>query len=219
MLAMLAAEHRRPVSRDELAEELWGEDPPPASDAAIRVLVSKIRGLLGNARAMPGQELLANAVGCYQLQLSRDDWVDVDAAVAAIRVAEAALAAGNVELAGGEALVTSMIARRSFLAGLDGPWVSRQRRNLQDLRIRALECLAAVWLQKGDHGQAIRDSETVVEVDPYRESGYRLLMRAHAAAGNRASVLQAYQRCRQVLAEDLGISPARQTESVYRELG
>jgi hypothetical protein len=43
-------------------------------------------------------------------------------------------------------------------------------------------------------------------------------MAAHAAAGNRAEALRVYERCRQLLATELGAYPSPETESIYREL-
>jgi hypothetical protein len=43
-------------------------------------------------------------------------------------------------------------------------------------------------------------------------------MEAHAAAGNRAEALQVYERCRLLLAEELGAYPSPETESIYRQL-
>jgi pentatricopeptide repeat protein len=58
----------------------------------------------------------------------------------------------------------------------------------------------------------------VVELEPFRETGYRLLMRAHTEAGNPAEALRVYERCRRVLADELGTSPSPQTEAVYLDL-
>jgi DNA-binding SARP family transcriptional activator len=43
-------------------------------------------------------------------------------------------------------------------------------------------------------------------------------MEANAAAGNRAEALRVYERCRRLLAEELGAFPSPETESIYREL-
>jgi len=40
-------------------------------------------------------------------------------------------------------------------------------------------------------------------------------MRAHAAAGNRAEALRAYDRCRTLLAEELGVSPSPALDQLY----
>jgi DNA-binding SARP family transcriptional activator len=65
---------------------------------------------------------------------------------------------------------------------------------------------------------AARHAEQAVAVEPFRETGYQRLMRAHAAAGNRAEALRVYERCRCLLAEELGVSPSPQTEAVYLDI-
>ncbi|MDP3767480.1 MAG: bacterial transcriptional activator domain-containing protein, partial [Dehalococcoidia bacterium] len=55
-------------------------------------------------------------------------------------------------------------------------------------------------------------------LDTYRERSHRLLMRAHAAAGNPAQGVRAYHDLRELLASRLGTDPSRETEAVYLEL-
>ena len=112
-----------------------------------------------------------------------------------------------------------MIATRPFLPGADGPWAGATRDRVAEIHLRALQVLAEVWLAKGDHGQAARDAESLLRLDPYRETAHRLLMRTHAAAGDRAAAARAYQRCREVLADDLGVDPAPETVDLATRLG
>jgi DNA-binding SARP family transcriptional activator len=217
VLAMLAAEHRRPVRRDELAEELWPDAVPGSWDTAVRVLVSKLRGALEHVET--AEVLIASSSGAYQFRLPTDGWIDFDDAAASVHRAEALLGAGDIAAAGADALVASMIAGRGFLPGLDGPWVEATRERLLDLRVRALLCLAEVWLARGDPAQAARDAESIVRIDPYREDAHRLLMRSRAAAGDRASAARAFRECRSRLAEDLGVEPSPQTVALAAALG
>jgi DNA-binding SARP family transcriptional activator len=218
VLAMLAAEHPRPVRRDELAEELWPDAVPASWDTAVRVLVSKLRTALDHV-ADPAADLLAATAGAYQLRLPAGSWIDLAEVAAAVHRAEAALTSGAIEAAGSDALVASMISGRGFLPGIDSPWVERTRERLLDLRVRALVCLAEVWLARGDFAQAARDAEAIVALDPYREGAHRLLMRAHVAAGDRASAARAFRACRSRLAEDLGVEPASETIELAAALG
>jgi Transcriptional regulatory protein, C terminal len=106
VFAMLAADHGTPVSRDQLAEEVWRGSPPVGWEVAVRALVSKVRNLLEPVAGCPGDRLITAALGCYQLNLPDGAWVDLDAAGAAVHASETALANGEVNLAGSEALVT-----------------------------------------------------------------------------------------------------------------
>ena len=55
-------------------------------------------------------------------------------------------------------------------------------------------------------------------MEPFRESGYRRLMQAHAAAGNPAEALRVYERCRRFLADELGAYPSAESEAAYLEI-
>ena len=50
-------------------------------------------------------------------------------------------------------------------------------------------------------------------MEPFRESAYVRLMDAHAGAGNRGEALRAYERCRRLLVEELGVDPSPPTET------
>ncbi len=214
-LAVLTWERARAVSVDELADVVWDGAPPAAWQTALRALVSKLRAALDEAGAGASIE---HAFGCYQLRLPADAWVDVEAATAAVHEAEAALHQGDLQAANGAALVANAIARRPFLPGDAGEWVERRREHLRQVRIRALEVRGRVALANHDPAGAATDAGLVVELEPYRETGHVLLMRAHAAAGNPAQALAAFERLRTTLADELGASPSPETEAAFLEI-
>ena len=156
---------------------------------------------------------LTGAHGCYRLELPDATWVDVVAAATAAHLAEEALAAGDPTEARREATEAASLAERTFLPGDDGNWVAAQRRELGEVRVRALSVLADGCLQSGDPAEAATWAEQVVALEPFRETGYRRLMEAHAAAGNRAEALRVYERCRRLLADELGAYPSPETEA------
>src|SRR6188472_573863 len=217
LFAYLAAQNGRPVPRDELAELLWGEELPATWEKALRVLMTKLRALL-NECGIDGASALTSAFGCYQLTLPEGAWIDVHAAANAVERAETAFAAGDLDYARAQASTAAELARRVFLPGEDGPWVEDQRRDLRDILVRALECLRDAALAGGEFGDAVRYAGEVTELEPFRESSYRALMQAHAAAGDPAEALRVYERCRRFLADELGAYPSPESEAVYREL-
>ena len=215
-LALLVAERDRPVTRDELAQEFWLEDPPPVWEKAVMAVVSKSRAAL--RRAGLGDDALATSFGCYQLRLPADAWVDIEAAADAVHRSETALADGDPRAAYPWAYVAYHVGRRPLLAGEDGPWVRRTRLRLREIHLRALDCTVECAAANGEVAEAVQAAEDALAIEPFRETTYQRLMRVHAAAGNRAEALRTYQRCRNVLAEELGVPPSAETQAVYTSI-
>src|SRR5919197_1651949 len=207
VFAYLATE-QRPVPRDELADALWGDSPPPTWEKALSVIVSKLRDVLDDC-GLDGSTTLTSAFGCYRLELPQGSSLDV---------AEARRAVERRGSSSEELARAAEIAAQPFLPGDDGDWIDARRRELADLRVRALERLADATLASGEHEESARVAEQIVGLEPYRESAYRRMMQAHMAAGNRAEALRVYDRCRTVLADELGAYPSPETDALYREL-
>jgi DNA-binding SARP family transcriptional activator len=213
----LVAEHGRPVPRDELAEALWGETPPVTWEKALTVLASKLRRVLAQ-HGVSDPTLLTAAFGCYRIELPEGAWVDILEAANAADDAHSALEEANLDRARERASLAASLLRRPFLAGENSPWVEAKRRELIVVRERALAGLAEANLRAGDASAAIDAAELLIRLAPLREDGYRRLMEAQAAAGNRAEALAVYERCRQHLADELGAYPSPETEAIYRAL-
>ena len=201
------------MPRDELADAIWGESPPATWEKALTVIASKLRGLVAEDGIT-----LTNAFGCYRLDLPEGTWVDLFAAASGAQDAEEALAAGELDQARAAAESAESLARRPFLPGEDGTWVEQKRRDLADIRERALSVLADACLRSGAAREAAKWAEELIALSPFREAGYRRLMEAHVVAGNRAEALRVYEQCRQLLAEELGAYPSPETDSIYRAL-
>ena len=212
---LLVLERRRPVARDQVAEVLWPGDLPRAWPAAVSALVSKLRSLLARTDAGTG---IATVSGSYQLQLPTGAWVDLEAAQESLHQAEGALRAGAPELAYPPAVVAGSILRRPFLPGADNPWIDARREQLRGYLLRALDCLVELHLWNHEAVLARQLAEESVRLEPIREAGHRALMRAHLAAGNRAEAIQAYERCRRLLADELGAGPGVEIQALYAEI-
>ena len=214
--AFLALSAQRPVARDALADSIWNDALPASWDSALKSLVSKLRTVLA-AAGLP-TDTITTVSGCHQLRLPVGAWVDLEASARAIDVAEAALARDEIDRAWSEATVTTAIARRAFLPGEDAPWIDDVRRSLRSRHVRALETLAQVWLAREKAPLAVASASEAIGLEPYRESGYRLLMRAHSLAGNRAEAIRTYERCAGTLADELGVDPDPETTALRARL-
>jgi len=211
--------HRlRPVSRDDLAVALWGDDVPDAWDPTLSALVSRIRRTLGPITTGAPGFALRGEPGRYVLTLPPRAFVDLERARAAIHETDRLMYGEAFGEALAEARVAMEIAGRGFLPGEEAPWIEGQRRALVDIRLRAQERTVEAELGRGRADLAEAEARALVALDPLREAGYRLLMRALAAGGNTAQATRVFAECRQALREQAATVPSAETERLFREI-
>jgi DNA-binding SARP family transcriptional activator len=161
-----------------------------------------------------------DARGGLRLHLPAGAFVDVEAAQEAIHAAEAAIARCDWDRAYSQSGVARYISARPFLAGEEAPWIDQIRRELEDVHTRALECDAAASLEIGgaEVPMALRTARRLIQAAPYREPGYRLLMRGHAMAARVPEALLVFNELRTLLREELGTNPSRETLELHQQL-
>lgn len=215
-LGYLVVERWRPVAADEIAEAVWGSDLPSTWRAALRGVIARVRRALSDA-GLDGARVLTSGLSGYQIHLPSGSTVDVEVAEQSV---QAALAMSELDptRACVEARRAVGILRGEFLAGSGGPWVERHQAEMTELHLRALEALSAAATACSDCPTALWAAEEAVALQPLRESAHLRVMAVHEAAGNRGAALRAYERCRRLLAEELGVAPAPDTESAFVQL-
>ena len=212
LFVFLTVNRMRDSTTDQLIGALWPDEAPAGSEQTLRSLVSKIRRAVGSGALGRG--------GRYRLELPPGARVDLESALDAVHRAESAVQSGDWRRAWGPAQVALFTARRGFLPEEDAPWVQEQRRTLDEVELRALECYAAASLGIGgvELPGAERTARRLVEREPFRESGYRILMQALAEGGNVAAALQTYDKLSGLLREELGVSPSPPTQELHAQL-
>ncbi|MGZ6256623.1 MAG: AfsR/SARP family transcriptional regulator [Candidatus Limnocylindria bacterium] len=212
LFAYLAANRDRVASRDELAEALWPRGLPSAPDRALSALLSKLRRLLPDG-ALEGHSAI-------RLELGGHARVDLEAARDGIHRAEALIAARDWYASIGPTLVAHNIGQRRFLPSEEGAWIEEPRRELQDIQVRALECTARRSLGIGGAEVAVaeRTARRLIDLSPYRESAYALLMQAFERQGNIAEALRVYESLRGLLREELGAAPSPTVQQMHERL-
>jgi DNA-binding SARP family transcriptional activator len=214
----LAANRHRSVHREELMGAIWPGDARGQSDSALDAILSKLRSMLKSAGMQPPSAGVEVTSGTIALQLPGDAWIDLEAAANALDEAEGALRRGDATSAWSLANVAVVISRRPFLPDVEAPWIESQRAALRTLQMRALQCLVSVSATNHEPLLAIQHANEMVELDPFKETAYQMLMKMHAAAGDRAAALRVFARCRELLRDELGVNPSPQTEAVYLEI-
>lgn len=163
LFAYLVAAQNRPVPRDELADAIWGESPPATWEKALAVIVSKLRSLLAEDGVV-----LTNAFGCYRLDLPKARGSTYLQPRPAHRTRKKRSPRASSTKARAAAESAESLASRPFLPGEDGAWVERQRRDLADIRERALSVLADTCLRSGAAREAAKVAAELIALAPFR---------------------------------------------------
>ncbi len=188
--AYLVLHRDRGVRRDELAAAIWEENAPADPDAALRVVLSRLRKALG-------PETL---VGRAEIRLVLPEPVDID--VEELRGESALVAPGRLDT-------------RELLPGLEADWVTAERAVLAELRASTLAALGQTALEADDLSGAEQAARRLIAMAPFREVGHRLLIEILAARGEVAEALRAYEAFRLLLREELGTSPSRDLAALH----
>jgi pentatricopeptide repeat protein len=212
LFAYLVLNRLRRIDRDELLIAVYGEEATADHHPRLSVLLSKLRRVIGPERLTGRAQL--------ELVLPAGAFVDVEAALEGLHRAESHVAAGEWAEAWGPAGIAYHVASRPLLQGHDQPWLDDWRRRLDDVRLRGLECFAEARLGLGGPTlpQAADCARQLIELAPFRETAYLILMKALAEGGNIAEALRVYDHLRLLLRDELGIAPSLAVQSVYRRL-
>jgi DNA-binding SARP family transcriptional activator len=213
VLTYLCSQHDAPVSADELADAVWCTDARSYSAGALRGIVSKVRRFLQSN--LEDRMSLENLGGCYRLTHDERVVVDVDLAAADVRDATVLLADGHLQGAAVPARRAVELLAPPLLPGIERPWLDVRRAEVLRLRRRAT-CLASrVESDLGAHDVAVELASSAVQLDPFDEAGHRALMAAHLAADDRCGAALAYEECRKLLHDELGLRPSAATEQLH----
>ncbi len=208
LLAILLVEAGRVVSVDRLVDLLWGDDAPSAAMASLQAYVSQLRRILEPDRPprAPAQYLVTRDPG-YVLKVAAED-VDGLRFLALAGQGRDLLDAGHADRATERLDEALQLWHGQPLAELESaPWTVATAARLIEARDSALEDRIDAWLALGRHSRATSELEEMVRERPLRERRWAQLILATYRSGQQADALRAYQRCRAVLNDELGIEP------------
>ena len=200
LLAALVLRAGQPVSADRLADLLWGESPPSGSANALQAQVSKLRKLLADV-PLEGRD------GGYVLAI---DPQQIDAE----RFTQLAKAGHELLTAGSHAEAATRCATR-LRCGVDPRWRTSPSRSSPSHSAHgsrrcdsaAIEDRVDADLADGHHEAVAAELEGLVREHPLRERLWGQLMLALYRCDRQSDSLRAFQRARDLLADELGLDP------------
>ena len=200
VLGILAMRANRVISRGELVDAVWGQDPPASAEGGIYTYVAGLRRIIEPTRSArgPGRVLVSSGAG-YVLHLvpGQPDAVTFEQQLARARQ----LRKNGDPVAAVEALEGALgLWRGVAFAGVPGPFAETERVRLAELRSGAAEERADVLLSLGRHEEVVPDLTALVADHPLRERMRGLLMIALYRGGRHAESLRVFADGRHVLA-------------------
>jgi DNA-binding SARP family transcriptional activator len=208
LLAYLLLHRDAAQPRQRLAFMLWPDSTEPQARTNLRHLLHTLR------RAVPQLiPYLEVGTGTLRWRAESNFWLDVAAF-------EALLSRADEQDATDPALLREAVAyyRGDLLPACYDEWIEPERDRLRRRCQYALERLAQQLAAAGDHAAALGYAEELLGRDPLDEATYRLLMRLHAARGERARALRIYHSCAAMLERELGVPPSAAMRDLYETL-
>ena len=98
--------------------------------------------------------------------------------------------------------------RGELLPGWYEDWVVFERERLTQLRLHALERMAALLTRRADLDTALRLALTAVRTEPLRETANAVLMSVYVAEGNISDAVHQYDVYTDLLRRELGVDPS-----------
>ena len=218
LLAYLICE-KRPLSRQFLADFLWDERAPERASANLRTLLTMMRKSLGDFLQITRQSV--------SFDHNSDYWLDATALLDQLADLEPVLQGQErLDEENAAALQTAVdLYQGNFLEGFYltesrgfEEWMLLMQERLQRQVKIGLQQLVDYCLANGLYQPGIRYANRLVTLDPFHEASHRQLMWLLVRSGQRNAALQQYQRCHQILDEELAVEPSAVTTAVYEKI-
>ncbi|MDR7133886.1 DNA-binding SARP family transcriptional activator/pimeloyl-ACP methyl ester carboxylesterase [Lysobacter niastensis] len=217
LLALLAAE-ARPMSRARLAAMLWPDADDVDARGRMRRLLHEMSSHLGRNALVTDRQAVA---------LASDVCAATD--IASLRRSLAQGLYRPTEDASDESLAAlehaTGLAAAEFAEGLAldecdevSAWLQRQRESLHQARAQALAQLVTRFEGAQQHERSLHYAQELVAIDSLNEDAQRRLIRLYAAVGQPRAALQQFERCRQILHDELGVEPEVATLNLAEQI-
>jgi DNA-binding SARP family transcriptional activator len=207
LLQVLIAFGGNEVGASALTDALWPDSEGDAAYHALESALYRLRKLLGanGAIHMCGSKISLDR---------RQFWVD-------LWQLERELACPR---SGGEEPLDRLTRIRRLYEGhfleqeTERPWALKTRQLLRDRLLACVRETARGYEGRGKWPEAALVYRSGLELDPLAEDLCRGLMICHRELGDYSDALQAYRRCRELLARFLGVPPNAKTEAIHQSV-
>ncbi len=197
LLGALAVAANHSVPTDELAQVLWGDDPPASRDNALQTYIFRLRRILGHHR-------ISSENHSYKLHVARGDLDALDFEALVLEAMAERIDPQRRLVLCKQAL--GLWRGMPFGDFADQDPFRLEVLRLEELRLLAIELRLECEIVLGNEELVGGTLEALIEEYPYRERLWHLFVAALALAGRRVEALRACNNLRAVLGQ-VGLEP------------
>lgn len=217
LLAFLVG--HRTTTRPAIMAALWPDLDERAAANNVRVTMRYLLRVLEPWRA-GGESPYHVRVDGPTVRLVTSDWLRIDVDRFGDQVAQAARAEadGTPSLALEHNLEAIELYRGEPYEGIaDAPWTELEREHVRVRFVAAATRAGELLVARGDVDRAERVARRAVDVDPWAEGAYAVLVSVALARGDRSAARRTLQRALAALA-DLGVEPSEEMRRLRRRV-
>ncbi|MFI9561019.1 AfsR/SARP family transcriptional regulator [Nonomuraea endophytica] len=197
------------VASDKLAYWVWGEDLPAHPRNTLHTYVRRLRDMLG-------PHLIETVPHGYLLRVGRED-VDLLRFRDLVRQARACADAGAVDQESALLRQALSLRRGEPFEGLTSLWLERELAPLvEEEWLAALARQVDLDLAAGRYRDLIPELNRLTAAHPLREEVWEQFIRALYDSGRRAEAVDAYERVRTILREEMDLEPNERLQRLHR---
>jgi len=204
LLAYLAVERARPLTRDQLATLLWANTGDERARHNLRQALSGIRRCCDGVVTANGDCLAIDSAGCAVDVIEFEGLANSDDPDELQRC---------LELYRGD-LLDGVMPREAVYE----EWLLLARARLRKMACQAAGHLVSILRDQGRIEEAIEVLNYMLSMDSAHETAHRDLMELLSQSGRRSDALRQYQECVLALERELGAEPAPETQRLYANL-
>lgn len=203
-LTSLALRPGQFVTKEAIIQDSWDSEPPRTVSGQLQTSAWKIRAALREA-GLPKDVLTSNHLG-YQLHVPVER-IDLFLFRDALRDVRALCARGEYDAAVVKLDACLSMWKGTALADIASGRLRLQAEGLDRERAAAIELRTQIDIEMERYDEAIGQLSELLDQDPLREDLYVWLMKAYYGAGRPADAIQVFHRAKEMLREQIGISP------------
>jgi DNA-binding SARP family transcriptional activator len=198
----------QPQAREHLADLFWNDRTQKQAMSNLRTTLTRLRAIIGDYLQITRHTVALS---------SKPEmvWIDTNEFNSKLNRTPKSKDIDNLL-----ALYTGDFLAGFFVSDCDNfeTWITRERDKYQRLLIGRLHQEVQRRLKNHEFEQGIHYAQKLLDLAPLDEGAHRSLMRLLAGIDQRTEALKQYERCRQLLEDELSIEPETITQTLYQQI-